>query len=119
METGIERNRDRTTRWPSVTIVFLVFNRREELRESLARMLSDSGYPSDRLHMIVVDNASTDGSGDMVRSEFPDVRVITHDRNVGVSGWNAGFAAAEGDWVLALDDDCYLPTDGLARAVAP
>jgi GT2 family glycosyltransferase len=104
--------------WPSVTIVFLVYNRREELRESLGRMLRESDYPSDRVDVIVVDNASTDGSADMVRDQFPDVRVITHPRNVGVSGWNEGFAAAEGEWVLALDDDCYLPPDGLSRAVA-
>jgi GT2 family glycosyltransferase len=37
---------------------------------------------------------------------------------VGVSGWNVGLAAARGDYVLALDDDCYLPPDGLRRAVA-
>jgi GT2 family glycosyltransferase len=100
----------------SVTVVFLVFNRREELRESLTRMLeSNHAGPVD---YIVVDNASEDGSGDMVREDFPQVKLITHPRNVGVSGWNIGFAAAEGDWVLALDDDCYLPPDGLRKAVA-
>jgi GT2 family glycosyltransferase len=98
-----------------VTIVFLVFNRREELRESLVRM-RDSDYDGE-VDVIVVDNASTDGSGDMVREEFPDVRLMAHAENVGVSGWNIGFAEARGDWVLALDDDCYLPPDGLRRAV--
>jgi GT2 family glycosyltransferase len=100
---------------PSVTIVFLVYNRREELRESLLRM-RESDYEGE-VDVIVVDNASTDGSGDMVREEFPDVRLMTHAENVGVSGWNIGFAEARGDWVLALDDDCYLPPDGLRRAV--
>jgi glycosyltransferase involved in cell wall biosynthesis len=101
---------------PSVTIVFLVYNRREELRTSLNKMLSESDYEG-AVDVIVVDNASTDGSGQMLRDEFPDVRVISHERNVGVSGWNAGFAVAEGDWILALDDDCYLPADGLRRAI--
>lgn len=103
---------------PTVTIVFLVYNRREELRESLRRMLHDSDYPRERVDVIVVDNASTDGAGDMVREEFPQVRLIRREENVGVSGWNDGFAVAQGDYVLALDDDCYLPPDGLARAVA-
>jgi GT2 family glycosyltransferase len=102
---------------PSVTIVFLVFNRREELRTSLNRMLSASDYRG-RVDVIVVDNASTDGSADMVSDEFPEVRVMQHAKNVGVSGWNMGLAAARGDYVLALDDDCYLPPDGLSRAVA-
>jgi GT2 family glycosyltransferase len=104
--------------WPSVTIVFLVFNRRDELRESLQRMLGESDYPADRVDVIVVDNASTDGSGQMVRDEFPEVELIVRDVNVGVSGWNDGLAAARGDYVLALDDDCYLPPDGLRRSVA-
>jgi GT2 family glycosyltransferase len=103
---------------PTVTIVFLVFNRREELRTSLRRMLEDSDYDPDRVDVIVVDNASSDDSGAMVRKEFPQVQVIARDRNVGVSGWNDGLAAARGEYVLALDDDCYLPPDGLRRAVA-
>ena len=103
---------------PTVTLVFLVFNRREELRESLQRMLRESDYPADRVDAIVVDNGSTDGSGRMVRDEFPAVRLIELEENVGVSGWNAGFAVAQGEFVLVLDDDCYLPPDGLRRAVA-
>jgi GT2 family glycosyltransferase len=103
--------------WPAVTIVFLVFNRRDELRESLQRMLGESDYPSDRVDVVVVDNGSSDGSGQMVRDEFPAVRLIELEENVGVSGWNAGFAVAEGEFVLVLDDDCYLPADGLRRAV--
>jgi len=102
---------------PTVSIVFLVFNRCEELRLSLRKMLHESTYPADRLEVIVVDNASSDGSSEMVRAEFPDVRLITRGENCGVSAWNDGFAIATGDWVLQLDDDCYLPPDGLERAV--
>lgn len=103
---------------PSVTIVFLVFNRRDELRTSLEQMLSGADYPADRLDVVVVDNASTDGSAAMVRDAFPQVRLIERAENTGVSAWNDGFAVARGDWVLALDDDCYLPGDRLRRAVA-
>jgi GT2 family glycosyltransferase len=103
---------------PTVSIVFLVYNRCEELRLSLRKMLHESTYPSDRLEVIVVDNASTDGSSEMVRAEFPEARLITRPENTGVSAWNDGFAVATGDYVLQLDDDCYLPEDGLERAVA-
>ena len=102
---------------PSVTIVFLSFNRRDELRRSLREMLGGSDYPADLVDVIVVDNASTDGSAAMVREEFPAVQVLERTENSGVSGFNDGFAAARGEFVLALDDDCYLPGDGLRRAV--
>jgi len=103
---------------PSVTVVFLAYNRREELRHSLETMLETSDYARDRLDVIVVDNASEDGTAEMVRREFPTVRLIVRAVNNGVSGWNDGFAVATGDYVLALDDDCHLPGDGLRRAVA-
>ena len=102
---------------PSVTLVFLVFNRRDELRTSLRQMLEESDYPRELVDAVVVDNASSDGASEMVAEEFPDVRVIRREVNCGVSAWNDGFAIAGGDYVLALDDDCYLPPDGLRRAV--
>jgi glycosyltransferase involved in cell wall biosynthesis len=117
-EGMFEDNGDGKSRWPTVTLVYLVYNRRNELRTSLTRMLRDSDYERELVDVIVVDNASTDGSAAMVREEFPEAQLIVRDRNVGVSGWNDGLAAARGDFVLALDDDCYLPSDGLRRAVA-
>jgi GT2 family glycosyltransferase len=113
-ETGGEEDGDR----PTVTIVFLVYDRRDELRTSLRKMLVESDYDSDKVDVIVVDNASTDGSAAMVEEEFPQVRLIRRETNSGVSGWNDGFAVARGDYVLALDDDCYLPPDGLRRTIA-
>lgn len=103
---------------PTVTIVFLVYNRCDELRTSLRHMTGESDYPSELVDIIVVDNASEDGASDMVREEFPAVRLITRSVNCGVSGWNDGLAVATGELVLLLDDDCYLPPDGLRRAVA-
>jgi GT2 family glycosyltransferase len=100
-----------------VTIVFLAYNRRDKLRESLRRMLAEPEHDRGLLDAIVVDNASTDGTAEMIREEFPDVQLIERQENVGVSGWNDGFAVAQGDWVLALDDDCYLPPGGLGQAI--
>lgn len=104
--------------WPTVTIVFLVHDRRDALRTSLRQMLTESDYDRELVDVVVVDNASEDGSAEMVAEEFPEVRLIRRETNSGVSGFNDGFAVATGDYVLALDDDCYLPPDGLRRAVA-
>lgn len=102
---------------PTVTIVILVFNRRDELRQTLREMSDPGSYDPGLIDFVVVDNASEDGSAEMVQSEFPDVRLIRREANCGISGWNDGFAVATGDLVLVLDDDCYLPGDGLRRAV--
>ena len=104
--------------WPRITVVFLAYNRREDLRLSLSKTLVELDYEPDRLDVIVVDNASSDGTAEMVRHEFPGVQLIERSWNCGISGWNDGFARATGDYVLALDDDCYLPPDGLRRAIA-
>lgn len=101
---------------PSITIVFVVYNRRDELRTSLTKMLLESDYDGG-IDAIVVDNASEDGSSDMVREEFPQVEVIQRDTNIGAPAWNDGFARARGDWVLISDDDCYLPPDGFRKAM--
>lgn len=102
---------------PSITIVFVVYNRRDELRTSLRKMLLESDYDGE-IDAIVIDNASHDGSADMVREEFPEVEVIQREENIGAPAWNEGFAKARGDWVLISDDDCYLPPDGFRKAMA-
>lgn len=102
---------------PVVSVVFLAYNRRDALLVSLQRMLLDSGYPPERLEVIVVDNASTDGTAGAIARDFPQVRVIRNTHNAGAPGWNRGFAVAAGDYVLILDDDAYLRPGGLERAV--
>jgi glycosyltransferase involved in cell wall biosynthesis len=57
--------------WPTVTVVFLAFNRRDHLRMSMRKTLEELDYDRDRLEVIVVDNASTDGTAEMVRASSP------------------------------------------------
>ncbi|MBN1446971.1 MAG: glycosyltransferase family 2 protein [Bacteroidetes bacterium] len=89
---------------PLVSVVILSWNRIDDLRHTLQTLREDS-YP--RLEVIVVDNASTDGTPAMVRSDFPEVRLIELESNIGIAGWNTGFEIAQGDYVLVLDDDSY------------
>lgn len=118
MATSLSEHHQEQAQTPTVTVVFLVYNRREELRTSLHNMLVESDYDAYRVDVVVVDNASRDGSSEMVAAEYPQVRLLRRETNSGVSGFNDGFAVAQGDYVLALDDDCYLPPDGLRRAVS-
>jgi GT2 family glycosyltransferase len=103
---------------PRVTLVVLAYNRRDPLRINLTKSLREVDYPRDLLDVVVVDNASNDGTAEMVTDEFPEVHLIARTSNSGVSAWNDGFEIASGEYVLVLDDDCYLPPAGLRTAVA-
>jgi len=104
--------------WPRVTVAILAFNRCDAVRITLSKTLSELDYPSDALDVILVDNASTDGTAKMVAEEFPTVRLMHLERNVGMAGINQAFAAAQGKWCLALDDDCWIDGPSLKLAVA-
>jgi GT2 family glycosyltransferase len=101
---------------PSVSITILNYQRREALREALASAFAQR-YPV--LEVIAVDNASTDGSVEMVRADFPQVRLVALPENVAAAARNAGVAAAKGDIVFTLDNDVRFTTpDDIERAVA-
>jgi GT2 family glycosyltransferase len=71
------------------------------------------------LEVIVVDDASTDHSREMVRRDFPEFRLLTQARNAGFcSACNAGAAAARGKYVALINSDTVLPSDGLSRLAA-
>lgn len=99
---------------PLVTVNILSFNRREELSFILTKVF-DQDYKN--IEVIVVDNASSDGTQEMLRKEFPNVRLIELKENVGIAGWNKGFEAAKGEYVLVLDDDSYPEIDTLEAGI--
>ncbi len=81
---------------PRVIAVMVTYNRQQLLLEALAAVLAQSRAPDS---VIVVDNASTDGTAAAVRAQFPSVRVAGLARNTGGAG---GFAYG---MALALDGD--------------
>ncbi len=99
---------------PLVTVNILSFNREDELRHTLTKVF-EQDYKN--IEVIVVDNASTDGSAEMVEKEFPQVKLVRLKKNIGIAGWNKGFEIAEGDYVLVLDDDSSPDKFAIERAV--
>ena len=67
--------------------------------------------------MIVVDNGSTDGTLELVRERFPDVRVIEQENRGMGGGNNAGMRAAGGRYFFLLNSDAWVVGDGLERLV--
>lgn len=99
---------------PLVSIVVLSWNRCEELRRTLVE-IGRQDYAS--YEVIVVDNGSRDGSPDLVRLEFPHVRLIDLPENIGIEGLNVGLRAARGEIAVLLDDDSYPLPDALGQLV--
>lgn len=100
----------------SLSIVVLAFNRWAALEATL-RAIASLDLAGLRSEVIVVDNASTDGTAERLRALFPDVRLIALERNVGVEGFNIGVREAAGDLVLILDDDSWPDPPSLRSAI--
>jgi rhamnopyranosyl-N-acetylglucosaminyl-diphospho-decaprenol beta-1,3/1,4-galactofuranosyltransferase len=116
----LESNGDRATTAspPRVVAVVVTWNRRELLLESLAAVLAQT-RPADQV--IVVDNASTDGTAAAVRAGFPQVRLAEIGRNTGGAGGFAyGIALAladAADLIWVMDDDTVPEPDALRALV--
>lgn len=94
----------------SLSVVIVSHDRRAALHRTLSGLRADP--VAAHAEIIVVDNASSDGSPDMVRSLFPGVRVIDTGANLGVAAFNIGAKAANADVLLILDDDA-IPAPGV------
>jgi GT2 family glycosyltransferase len=100
---------------PDVSVVLVSFNTRDLLRECLKTVCAQRGIAVD---IFVVDNASNDGSADMVRDEFPHVNVIMSRTNLGFAAANnCALHAAGGRYLVLLNTDAFLRPGDLALAV--
>jgi len=100
---------------PTLSVIILTRDRIEKLSHTL-RMLEADDVGKD-CEIVVVDNASTDGTPATLQREFPRVKVIPTGSNLGVEGFNRGVAASSGEAVLILDDDAWPDAGSLAGAL--
>ncbi len=88
---------------PVVSAVVVSYNTKDDLRLCLRSLSGNVSLP---LEVVVVDNASTDGSAAAAREELPDARVIENRENLGfAAAANAGWRAARASSVLFLNSD--------------
>jgi len=99
-----------------VAAVVVTYNRKELLRECLQVLLNQT-RPLDEI--IVVDNASTDGTDQVVSREFPQITYVRLSENIGgAGGFHEGMKRAyeKGhDWIWGMDDDAIPARDALAK----
>lgn len=85
----------------------------------LRRCLESLGSPHPGLEVLVVDNASSDGSPAMLRAAFPEVRVLAQQTNLGFGAANnLAAASATGEALLLLNADAWLEPGALERLAA-
>ncbi|CAN5663293.1 MAG: glycosyltransferase family 2 protein [Acidobacteria bacterium] len=104
----------------NLAIVIVSYNARADLERCLETLMA--APPRHEHEIVVVDNASTDGSAALVRSRWPALRLIERTMNGGFSAANNdGMRAARGDAILLLNSDTLVPAgaiDALAGRLA-
>jgi GT2 family glycosyltransferase len=88
---------------PLASIVIPNWNGAQHLPTCLDAIQAQS-YP--RIEVVLVDNGSTDGSQELVAQQYPEVRLLALDRNLGLTGGNnLGFRTAQGEILISLNND--------------
>ena len=112
METDVS-----TATRPLVSVMISTRNRRQCLEKALTSVYAQD-YTSREI--LVVDDASEDGTSEYIRSHHPDIRLFRHEENRGyIIGRNLLMLQAKGDYLISLDDDAYfLNADAISNVVA-
>jgi GT2 family glycosyltransferase/glycosyltransferase involved in cell wall biosynthesis len=99
----------------AVSTVIVNRERRELLKMCLRSLERALARVDEETELIVVDNGSSDGSAQLVRELFPQVELVTLDRNEGFAGGvAAGIAAAKGEWIAVFNNDTTVEPEAVA-----
>jgi GT2 family glycosyltransferase len=112
-------HRSDTAKVLPVTVVIPTFNRAADVARALESLSAQS---AGAVHVVVVDNSSTDNTGDLVRAQIASwngrLRYVHKDPVGPASARNAGLALAHTPFVLFMDSDVELPGEWVGRALA-
>jgi GT2 family glycosyltransferase len=105
----------------NILVIIVTWNKKDYVI-NLLNSLSDLTYPAERLDILVVDNASNDGTVAALEKQFPAITLICNTENLGgTGGFNTGlawaFAQPEGryDYLWLLDNDVVVHKDALTE----
>lgn len=100
----------------AVGVIIVTYNSRGDIGPCLESVAAASSSP---VSIVVVDNASTDGTADLIASRFPNVTLIRNQANrFYAAANNHGLERAGGEYILLLNPDVVLPVGGIDAMVA-
>lgn len=98
--------KERTCSQQNIAAVVVTYNRKNLLEACIAHILNQQGISCD---VLVVDNASTDGSPEKLEETFGDrIKLLTNEKNGCSSGRNLGVQYADGEYLCFLDSDQWV-----------
>jgi GT2 family glycosyltransferase len=98
-----------------VSAVIVTMKQREPVVRCIASVLAALEHVGGGTEVVLIDNGSTDGTVERVRTEFPEVRVVERGRNTGfASGAAEGVRQTTGEWILFLNDDAEIERGAVA-----
>lgn len=103
--------------WPlALSVIVVNWNVRDLLRDCLRSLYEETQLPRDQWEVIVVDNNSDDSSVEMVRNEFPAVRLFANQENIGFGrANNQAFEVCRGKQILLLNPDTIVQNRAIER----
>ena len=103
---------------PLVSIVIPTHNRKKKLIRLIKSVL-ESEYPKDKLEIIVVDDASTDGTFEYIKKWFPQVKIVrSNEEKFLAESRNIGIRASKGEYIFIVDDDNVVDRTTIRELVA-
>src|SRR5665213_1881173 len=109
-----EQQTESPVRVTDLSIIIVSWNTKKYMEEVLTSLSTIDGKLS--AEIIVVDNASADGTPDMIRAQFPNVKLIETGANLGFAkGNNVGIKEATGSYVCLINSDVNVPSDCLNK----
>ena len=101
-----------------VSIIIPNYNGQKYLEDCIDS-LQQLDFPRENYEIIVVDNASSDNSCDLICSRYPDVILIEAEKNLGfASGCNLGIKNSSGEYIVLLNNDTVVDSNWLKELVA-
>ncbi|MGD0540754.1 MAG: glycosyltransferase [Tepidisphaeraceae bacterium] len=91
-----------TQEFADATVIITTKNRKDDLRKAVASALDQDARPG----VLVIDDGSTDGAGEMIRAEFPTVQLVRAEESLGyIVQRNRGASLAQTAVIVSIDDD--------------